>query len=372
MRIRLRAIVALSALVSFAQRDAVAECLYLDPSGIYRTVASEDLVPPEFSAIAKCSRPREGTSIKSAPSPALHTASPAQNSTPPHNYTGSYTVNEYGEALKSSDNQVTRPDEVVLNGNIREMKISTSLGDVQLRWPRSVEDLFGKNPDKAVRDAWAAGARVLSQQSFPSRLRSAKYQWNVVFMDEVPASVMPSLSGSCHPAWMRPPADIFVSASSVASNCSPEFKSPKEANALLARALVHELGHAVEFQLADKGFPFLERWNSEGFATWFETHAGQSFVGRDKVYNRSMFREQAKEQLTPNWRPSAFNGSSEDYMRSYALISVIADGRSLSRLTDLYLRMAREQISLTVAVKRELGWDEGQWVAEARRYLGAK
>ena len=171
---------------------------------------------------------------------------------------------------------------------------------------------------------------------------------------------------------MRPPADIFVAASSVASNCSPEFKSPQEANSLLARALVHELGHAVEFQLAEKGFPFLERWNSEGFASWFKTHAGQSFVGRDKVYNRSMFRAQAKELLTPDWRPSAFNGSSEDYMRSYALVSVIADGRSLSRLTDLYRRMASDQISLTVAVKRELGWDEEQWVAEARRYLGSK
>ncbi len=281
------------------------------------------------------------------------------------------TVEEYGAIRDSQSSNGERPNDVRLDGNLRSMDLSTPLGEVLIRWPRSVEQSLGLRPDKSVRDAWIAASRALAS-GFPTRLRSASYHWNMVFMDAVPGNVDPSgLGGSCHPAWMRPPADIFVAAERIASRCGTQRLSPKEISAELAEVLVHELGHAVEFQFADKGFGRMQRWHSEGFASWFESRAMQYLPGggSDRKTSRAGLRLRAKVALTPNWRPSHFQGASEDYARGYAMIAVIAEGKSITRLVDVYKRMSKENVDLITAVQKELSWNEEKWVAEAIKFL---
>ena len=191
-------------------------------------------------------------------------------------------------------------------------------------------------------------------------------------MDDVPAGVDPGQLGaaSCHPAWMRPPADIFVAAQRVATRCGYQRLNPAEASQELSQSLIHELGHAIEFEFMGRGFSRGQRWHSEGFARWFETLAGEYLSGRDRQKSKGEMRLLAKKATLSGWSPARFSGSAEDYARGYALIAVIAEGRSISRLSDVYKRMDRDSISLTEAVKRELGWDEAKWIEEAEKFVG--
>lgn len=329
--------VILLAVLSIALSDASAQSCVFSDGKTYRTAPNLESVPAAYRASAQCSRPK-------------------------------LSVDQYKGALKAQGMKAPTPEDVRLDGNLRRTTIHTSLGDVHIRWPRSVEDYFGKTPERAVQQAWRAAARALAQNSFPTRLRTVQYDWNIVFMDNVPAGQDISMGG-CHPAWMRPPADIFVAGRRLASQCGPTPMPVGRASQQLAETLLHELGHAVEFQFMGDAFLLKQRWHNEGFATWFETLGSGYLQGASNV-TRSKMRTRAASAFHPGWSPRIFRGSSEDYARSYAMVAALVDKGSILRLADTYKRMERDQVPLLQAVQREFGWNERQWVEQTAKMLG--
>lgn len=281
-----------------------------------------------------------------------------------------FSVHDYSVLMQQGKDGSARAVQRELEGAEQRARIPTSFGVVDLRWNRSVESLFGRSPQRAVQDAWTAAARALAQNSFPAELRSAQYDWHVLIMDRVPAGLdIAGGSGTCHPAWMRPPAEIFVAAKRVATRCGRTSLSPEEAAKELGQSLVHELGHAVEFVFMGKGFARGQRWHAEGFARWFETLAGEYFIGRGRQVTRPEMLKLARAVYQPSWQPHYFSGSAEDYARAYALVGAIASNRSISRLSDIYRRMDRDRITFEQAVERELGWSRDAWAKETERFL---
>lgn len=50
----------------------------------------------------------------------------------------------------------------------------------------------------------------------------------------------------------------------------------------------------------------------------------------------SEWRQKVQKNWQSNWDPSDFRGSSADYVRAYAIISTIADKRTVSGLREVY------------------------------------
>jgi len=178
-------------------------------------------------------------------------------------------------------NNMAAPQEIKLTGTTRAESMVSPVGKIDLRWPRSTEQLFGKTPQRAMSDAAAAVSRALKQAGFPSAIQNLHIDWNVVFMDEnVPETQIPLyLISNCHPAWMTPVANLYVVGQRVAAGCGGG-KSPGSAvaDSQLAQVLIHEMGHGVEYQILKGAFGG-DRMRAEGFACWFEQYASDFSSG---------------------------------------------------------------------------------------------
>ena len=255
--------------------------------------------------------------------------------------------------------------------NEKRASVSTLLGEAVVRWPDALGHKLHFSPAVVVLRAWNSAAVVVSRSGFPSDLREQPYGWNIVISDK--ASSIPGAgrmsSAYCHTALMGPPADIVINGSRLLRPCD----GSASADQALMHSLIHEVGHAVEFRLMGKGFSRRERWHGEGFATWFEFDAralvpearGQLDAALEAV------RATAKDALRAGWKPYLFQGTPDDYARSYALIAVIAEGHSVAQLVSVYQRMAAENCLFEEAVQRELNLSIEQWQEEARAFVSA-
>jgi hypothetical protein len=256
-----------------------------------------------------------------------------------------------------------KPHEVRLAGASRDFNFSTAFGGLRIRWQVASTDYFGKEPYYVVKESWDQAARSLSRRQFPSALRSSPFDWNIVFMDEA-ATVRsyPFGKQDCHPAWIRPPADIFVSAFYIGTGCRRGILPEQEARNRLRGTLYHEFGHALEYQLLGAAVKGAERYHSEGFAEWFEVQAlsdhGLGGYARD-------IQDGARKHFSEKWNPKGFSGSNEDYYRAYAMIESIVKKRGLSGLLRVYALIKQQAIPFDQAVKIEIGWTPAQWMKEA-------
>jgi hypothetical protein len=166
----------------------------------------------------------------------------------------------------------------------------------------------------------------------------------------------------CHPAWIRPPADIFVSAFYIGTGCRRGVLPEQEARDRLRGTLYHEFGHAIEYQLLGDSVKQAERYHSEGFAEWFEVQALSDHGLNQYAY---AIRQGAKKHFFETWDPKRFSGSNEDYFRAYALVESIVKKRGLSGLLRVYALIKEQAIPFDQAVKKELGWTSAQWMKEA-------
>jgi len=356
-------------LVFLCTSSAFAEvsCVYTDTEGIFRTASSLNQVPEALRNLARCSETRKRTQ-KSRPKPEAESSTSIfqkilKESQPTDR-------RESAKQVKGRRGGPLRPDEVELSRSRRQVSLNSSLGKVNLRWDRSAERLFGKSLERAVQSAMTASSRVLAQNSFPGDLRKPNYDWRIVIMDEVPGNVKINMHGRCHPAWMRPPADIFVSARDLGTVCGHKKLSLSEASIQLQETLVHEIGHAIEFQFMKRGFGVMQRWHNEGFATWFES-LGANYISGGGV-NRSEVRNRAKKSWHPDWRPALFQGTGADYARAYSLIAVIAEKKSILRLADVYKTMSENRLPLIKAIEKELGWNEKKLLEAAAKHVGVR
>ncbi|MFN8391472.1 MAG: hypothetical protein U0136_14385 [Bdellovibrionota bacterium] len=261
-----------------------------------------------------------------------------------------------------------------LSGSLEERHdiVPTGLGAVSLRWPARLRPQVAFVPSKTIQSSWSAAESALRDLGFPAQVVASDYDWNVVVSGDG-AALEPGVSrvssAYCHTALMGPPADIVIDGYRLLHPCAVGI-SPEQA---LQISLVHEVGHAVEFRLLGAGFSRRQRWHGEGFATWFESRARERLPFKAMTSDdRARLRERARTALTAGWRPYLFQGSPEDYARSYGLIATIAEAHSVPALIQVYQRMSADNCLFEEAVQRELGLSFDQWLTEARDYLASR
>ncbi len=305
-------------------------CVYQTDAGLFKTTKSLKRVPYKYRKKARCTK----------------AGAPGQKS-----------------------QRMAKPDEIELEGNIRRETLNTSVGKIELRWPRSVESIFGRTPLRAMTDAARTVSRATKTAAFPSFIQNMNLPWNVVFMDEnLPAAQIPQkLISNCHPGWMTPPANIYIVAQRVAAGCGGNRSvTASVADGQLTEVLVHEMGHALEYHLLAKNYRF-SRMRAEGFATWFETYAAQysSFINRRDLQKRNAGWARLAIQQSPN--SFTFGGSALDYARASMYFAAVEDRFGLRGIISVYESMVKNSLDVFKAIEKETLWNRSRLEKEAKR-----
>ena len=309
-----------------ALAEDVTFCVYNTEDGRTIQVSSPDDVPAAYRSAARCFRAQKNSSL-------------------------------------------AKPEAIALGNNLRQEYINSAIGPITLRWPRAVETLFGRTPVRAMGDAAQTVSRALRQGSFLPQIQNLHTDWSVVFLgDKLGKAEIPAyLKTSCHPGWMTPPANIYIVASRVAGGCNGGTRSTATvADAQLAQVLIHEIGHAVEFNLLN-GRVDTDLMRAEGFASWFEQYASDfsALIARGQV--SAYHKANALEAMRRSPQSFSFQGSALDYSRASMFFRAIVDRRGISGLMDVYSYMTREHASFLTAVDRQLGWNNAIIMKEAAR-----
>ena len=265
------------------------------------------------------------------------------------------------------------PDQIDLKGNIREEQITSPLGKISLRWPRSAEEYFGRTPLRATVEAARAVSRAIKRSSIPSDVQRLSLDWKIVFMDAtVPSSQVPmNLISNCHPGWMTPPANIYVVAQRIAGGCFGQKSSHSVADNELSEVLVHEMGHAVEFYLL-KGHGGGDRQRAEGFATWFEEFAARSSSLLSAGEIKSKQLSMAKEAFRRSPETFNFSGDAFDYARASKYFHEIENHYGVDSLMSVYKNMAETGIPFDQAVEETLGINRQLLDREVKKFVLGK
>lgn len=281
---------------------------------------------------------------------------------------------------RNASGQLAAPNELNLAGSVRREDMNTTLGRVELRWPRNIEGLFGRTPNRAVQEAASAISRTLRQSAFPSELLSADISWNIVFLDtrepSTQAQIPAYLVHNCHPGWMTPPANIYIVAQRVAGDCSVTKEQSRPgstsgvADAELAEVLVHEFSHAVEYQLLRGKRNNADRLQAEGFATWLEHYAANQspMLNASGMEQKRLSNARSSYQSSPNSFAFA-RGDAGDYARASMYFSAIQNRFGVRGIVDVYDTMSTSGVSLFDAVEQRLGWRKTQFEDEVARLL---
>lgn len=270
-----------------------------------------------------------------------------------------------GKKSETIQESLAAPKDVSLKGSIRSENISSSLGRIELRWPRSVELLFGRTPQQAITEAARVVSRTLKSGGFPVSIQSLSLDWHVVFMEaELPEKEIPSyLQHSCHPAWMTPPANLYFVSKRIAQGCTTSKQRVETmiANETLAQVAIHEMGHAVEHALLQdvSGMFGADRERAEGFASWFEWYAAgySSIVDKQKVL--------AQFKLSAPYAGDVFKGDASDYALSALKFIAIQEKFGIRGVFKVFEVMKSEKIQFKDAVKKIFKWDQVKLKSEA-------
>jgi len=239
----------------------------------------------------------------------------------------------------AADDRLALPSEIDLEGTVRRESVVTPVGPMRVRWPRKIEVLFGRTPQRALVEAGTALRRALVGAGFPPELQSLRLDWEVVFMDEdLPEQQIPfSLITNCNPAWMTPPANIYVVGQRAAKGCggSGDRVDTKVTDAGLTRILLHEMGHAVEHQLLQDQFG-LDRPRAEGFACWFEQYAAEFSSLIQRGSTRAMYRSFARQALEQQVFRRGFGGTALDYAWAAMPFVYLEEKRGVRGVMQLY------------------------------------
>jgi hypothetical protein len=332
-----KSLVVLYASICLSSVSASAEkqiCIFVDDKGVIQQKTSIAGVPAQFKKVAKCFAESSG----------VH-------------------------------NNLAAPEEISLEGTIRRETISSPLGRIQIRWPRKVESLFGRTPERAVAEAASAVRKALLRGGFPESLRNIDVPWDIVFLDEtLPEKQIPTyLVTNCHPAWMTPPANLYIVSQRVIAGCTNNGNSVKRsvADSELAPILIHEMGHALEYVLLG-GVEGRDRMRAEGFASWFEQYASDfsSVVQKGKM--ESFYSSLARTSFAQSPEVFTFVGSAHDYARASMYFHAIVSRKGVGGLMDVYENIKTTKTSFMQSVQKVTGWNQKKLDAEARRAAGAE
>ncbi len=253
---------------------------------------------------------------------------------------------------------LVKPEDVKLEGTIRSEEIISTVGKIQIRWPRKIEALFGRTPVRAMADAAATLGRVLKNPAFPPKLQNLNLEWKIVFLDEnLPENQIPTyLVTNCHPGWMTPPTNIYIVGQRVAGGCGGSVHSSRIADSDLTEVLLHEMGHAVEYYLLGT-MQNDDRQRAEGFATWFMNFAAEYSSILNARETKKKYLTAGKMAVEKNPETFNFTGSFEDYSRASLIFFTIASARSLRDLMEVYRYISSNKVKFEEAISPVLHWD---------------
>lgn len=327
----------------FLPCQVAAECFYANNYGVVIKVKNLNAVPSDFKSYAYCP--------------------------------GEEEKNEFIEILNSATSiDLAKPEDIKLEGSIRSETISSTLGTIELRWPRKVEGIFGRTPLRATTDAARTVARAIRSPAFPNRIQKIDLPWKIIFIDQEQLSnntIPDYLQNGCHPGWMTAPANIYIVAERVAYNCSDKKTPPSSADKAMTQVLVHEMGHALEFHMLKSTVRDPDaRMRAEGFASWFEYYAADysSLLSRKQI--KDEFIRRAKFSMNSSKDNFVFSGTAEDYARASMYFFSIADKRGARGLMSVYRKMQEEDLSFFEGVQKALGWSKDRLSDEANRFVG--
>jgi hypothetical protein len=246
------------------------------------------------------------------------------------------------------------PRDVRLQGTETERRVPTPLGVMNVRWPRAVESCLGRSPSRAVAEAATAVGRAINRGRFDSALINRQREWFLLVLDRrAAAKEIPDRAGHRgHAGFMLPPNKIFIIADNIAGDCQAagQRNVPED---FLARVLIHEMAHVLEFVLLRDQFGG-ERFRAEGFARWFEEYAteGSSIVAPGLVASETNLLVQSQPGVS--FSPESFNGSHYDYARSALFFREIVARRGIGGLMRVYSKMSNGA-TFFPAVQSELG-----------------
>ena len=245
-------------------------------------------------------------------------------------------------------------DDITIRGGSRSSSFSTPLGTVEVKWPRQVEQCFGKSPNRAISEAASAVNRALRTARFDQSIQAQRRDWSFVLIDRANAvSQFPmQLSMGGHPGFMVPPNNIYI----VTDYISPNCQKGGDSDVMLTQVLLHEMGHVLEYALLGGRDFSSERKRAEGFAAWFEGYSAQyaSTIPKGRVQERyrSMIQSDARVGS------SSFAGTGEDYAIASLEFEAIVARKGVSGLMDVYETMGKDRSSFYDAVKKRCGWDQ--------------
>jgi len=225
---------------------------------------------------------------------------------------------------------------------------------MDVRWPRQVEQCFGKSPSRAISEAASAVNRALRTGRFDEKMKYARRDWSLVLIDRASAvSQFPmQLSLGGHPGFMVPPNQIYIVVDYISPNCQPNG----DVDALLTQVLLHEMGHVLELSLLGEREPSADRKRAEGFAAWFEGYSSKfsSTIPGGRV--QEMYRSMVQSQSTVG--SQQFSGSGQDYAIASLEFEAIVARKGVSGLMDVYETMNTFQCSFYEALHKKFGWDQ--------------
>jgi hypothetical protein len=197
--------------------------------------------------------------------------------------------------------------------------------------------------------------------------------WNILFLDEeLPEAQIPAgLVSNCHPAWMTPPANIYVVAQRVAAGCGGQRAlRASAADEALAEVLLHEIGHAIEYQLLKPRFGG-DRVRAEGFATWFEQFAADysQLIPAGKLRREQLKRAQFLHDS--GQLGQGFIGDSDSYVTAALPFYAVVDKKRVFGLMEIYRQMQMEGLSFSAAIQKESGWSSKKLNEEVLSVIGA-
>ena len=250
--------------------------------------------------------------------------------------------------------QIAAPQDVKLEGGARTAELLTELGRLNVRWPRKIEECFGKSPARAVSEAAAAANKAIKNARFSPEVRQGRRDWSLVFTDKATALAQfpAELSLGRHPGFMLPPSQIYI----IADYVNPDCAAGLLADETLAQVLLHEIGHVIEFLLLGSEQLPNDPRRSEGFATWFEQYSADFMQGMPKGKVTKFYTALAKDGFVG--RAAPFTGSSQDYAVAALQFRAIVNRKGISGLMQLYKVMRESRISFSAALERELRWNQ--------------
>jgi hypothetical protein len=154
---------------------------------------------------------------------------------------------------------------------------------------------------------------------------------------------------------MTPPANIYIVAQRIAQGCSNRSRGARVADSTLAQVMVHELGHAVEYNILEQHFGG-SRMRAEGFAVWFTRFAAasSSMLNQREIIKDEFARARAHKRRFP--KSFSFDGSAHAYARASMYQEVIVKRHGVSGLIKVYQKMKSDNLDFVSAIMATFGW----------------